>query len=570
MLKRHWPVLVLGCAILASTLLLLYLSRGLAPLVDQWGYIYAYRSWSLETLLTPHNGHLMALSILLYKAMFAVFGVESQVPYQLVNYALSATVASLLFVLMRNRVGDLLALAAAVLMLFYGAGADVIMPTFAFPNLLGLALGLAALLALRRASLKGDLATCVLLTVSVVSYSIGIVFIAGAIAAIALRPPGQRLRRVWVVLVPLATYLVWALWASKFDQTHIYVHNLKIIGSALVDQVSAVMAGLTGLFTTPNGPLPTANPVPIRTTWGPVLVAGLAVLAYVRMRRLPKPGPGAVVAIVVLIVYLLLVGIALNQFRNTFDTRFVYVGSVLLLLAVAELLAPYRPSRAALAGVGVVFVFSMCANVAELGDVAQSLRAQSSLTRAKLAAVELAGPAAEESAAVEESPRGNELLRRRVPRTGCGLRPARLFAGGTGGFRAGRPAGRRRRARPNHGHCAGACAKHRATSRNTGPGSSRAERQPAAAMARQLSLARHSRRGEDAGTRQLRPRWPCLPLRCTRGNVDRALCRPARRSLAGASGGRPHCGADLDPGRTLDGRDADRCPDARLPRCQLT
>jgi hypothetical protein len=403
-LKRHWPIVVLGCAILASTLLLLYLSRGLTPLVDQWGYLYAYRSWSLETLLTPHNGHLMALSILLYKVMFSLFGVESQVPYQLVNYALSATVATLLFVLMRNRVGDLLALAAAVLMLFYGAGADVILPTFAFPNLIGLALGLAALLALRRGDLKGDIATCFLLTVSVASYSIGIVFVAGAIAAVALRPAGQRVRRCWVFLVPLVTYVAWALWARKFGQTHLYVHNLKIIGSAVLDQVSAVMAGLSGLFTTPNGPPPTENLVPIRTTWGPVLVAGLAALAYVRMRRLPKPGQGAVVAIVVLLAYFLLVGIALNQFRNTFDTRFVYVGSVLLLLAVAELLAPYRPSKAVLAAVGVAFVFSMCANVAELGDVAQSVRAQSSLARAKLGAVAFAGPAADRSVVVEDPP----------------------------------------------------------------------------------------------------------------------------------------------------------------------
>src|SRR5690349_1703474 len=108
MLKRHWPIIVLGCAILASSLLLLYLGRGLTPLVDQWGYLYAYRSWSLETLLTPHNGHLMALSILLYKAMFSVFGVHSQLPYQLVNFALSGAVAALLFALVRDRVGDLL------------------------------------------------------------------------------------------------------------------------------------------------------------------------------------------------------------------------------------------------------------------------------------------------------------------------------------------------------------------------------------------------------------------------------------------------------------------------------
>ncbi len=404
MLRRHGAILALACAILASTLLLLYLARGLTPLVDQWAYIFAYRSWSPGSLLTPHNGHLIALSLVLYKAMFGIFGLESQLPYQLVNLALSATVATLLFALMRSRVGDLLALAAAGLMLFYGAGADVIMPTFAYPNMIGLAGGLAALLALRREDLKGDVLACALLSFSIGAYSIGIVFVAGAVAALLLRPAGQRLRRCWVVLIPAVAYIAWALWARKFDQQHIYVHNLKIIGSALVDQLSAILAGLSGLFTTPNGPLPTENPIPIRTTWGPVLLAGLAVLAAWRLRRAPRPGQGAIVAGVVLLAYLLLVGIALNEFRNTFDTRFVYTGSVLVLLAAAELLAPYRPTRGVLAGVAVVLVFSLCANIAELGDVAQSVRAQSSATRAKLAAVEIAGPAADRSITLEEPP----------------------------------------------------------------------------------------------------------------------------------------------------------------------
>ncbi|HVY79103.1 MAG TPA: hypothetical protein VG898_11410 [Solirubrobacterales bacterium] len=404
MLKRHWSILALGCAIVASTLLLLYLVRGLTPLVDEWGYLYGYRSWSLETLLTPHNGHLMLLSLLLYKGMFALFGLESQVPYQLVNLAFSAAVATLLFSLIRSAIGDLLALAAAVLILFYGAGADVILPTFAYPNLFGLATGLAVLLVLRRGDRKGDVAACLLLTISITAYSLGIVFAVGAVAALALRPRGERLRSWWVVAVPILVYAAWAIWATKFHQQHLYVHNLKIIGSAIADQASAVMAGLTGLYTTPNGPKPPENLIPIRTTWGPVLVGGLAVLAYWRLRRPPRLSNDAIVAIVVLVVYFFLVGISLNQFRNTFDTRFVYVGSVFMLLAVAELLAPYRPARGGLIAIGVVFVFSMCANIAELGDVAQSFRAQSSSIRAKLAAVALAGPAAKESVTVEDPP----------------------------------------------------------------------------------------------------------------------------------------------------------------------
>jgi hypothetical protein len=397
-------ILALVGAIVASTLLLLYLGRGQTPVVDQWAYIYAYLPWSLESLLTPHGGHLIVLPLVMQKAMFELFGIESQLPYQLLNLALSAAVASMLFALIRNAVGDLLAIAAATLILFYGAGADVLIPTFQITNLIGIAAGLAMLLALRRESLWGDVAASLFLAMSLASFSIGVAFAAGAALALVLRPPGLRLNRCWVVLVPIVFYGAWVLWARKFHEQTIYVHNLKVLGSAFFDQLSAALSGITGLFTTPNGPKPDANPVPIRTTWGPALVVGLAALLILRLRRPPKLSRDALVAVVVLVVYFLLVGIALNQFRNTFDTRLVYLGSILTLLAVAELCGPYRPSRTVLGVVGVVFVFSICANIAELGDSAQFWRGQAATIRAKLAAVEVAGNAASPPALVEDPP----------------------------------------------------------------------------------------------------------------------------------------------------------------------
>lgn len=391
-------------AIIAATALLLYLGRGQTPVVDQWAYIYAYQSWSLQSLLTPHSGHLIVLPLVIYKAMFEAFGIESQLPYQLLNLVLSAAVAAMLFALIRNAVGDLLALAAATLILFYGAGADVLIPTFQITNLIGIAAGLAMLLALRRESLRGDVAASLFLAMSLASFSIGVAFAAGAALALVLRPPGLRLGRCWVVLAPVIAYGAWVLWARKFHEQTIYVHNLKVLGSAFFDQLSAALSGITGLFTTPNGPKPDANPVPIRTTWGPALVVGLAALLIVRLRRPPKPSREALVAVTVLIVYFLLVGIALNQFRNTFDTRLVYLGSILVLLAVAELCGPYRPSRTVLGVVGVIFVFSMCANIAELGDSSQFWRSQAAMIRAKLAAVEVAGNAASPPVLVEDPP----------------------------------------------------------------------------------------------------------------------------------------------------------------------
>jgi hypothetical protein len=403
-LKQRWPLLLLGAAIVVSTALLLYLGRDQTPVVDEWSYIYAYQSWAPDSLLTPHSGHLVVLPVILYKAMFEVFGLESQLPYQLVNLALSAIVASLLFALIRDAVGDILALVAATLILFYGAGADVIIPTFQFTNLIGLACGMGMLLALRRASVSGDAVACLLLAMSLASFSIGVAFAAGAAVVLALRPAGQRLSRCWVVALPIVLYAAWALWARKYGEQTIYVHNLKILGSAFVDQLGASLAGITGLFTTPNGPKPEDNLVPIRTEWGSALVVGLAALLIARLRRPPRPGPDALAAVTVLVTYFLLVGIALNMFRNTFDTRLVYLGSVLTLLAVPQLCGPYRPSRAVLGVVAVIFAFSICANVVELSDSAQSLRDRSAVIRAKLTAVEVAGEAAPPPLLVEEPP----------------------------------------------------------------------------------------------------------------------------------------------------------------------
>jgi hypothetical protein len=403
-LQLRRPILLLAAAIAASTILLLYLGRGQTPVVDQWAYIYAYQPWSLESLLTPHSGHLIVLPLIVQKAMFEIFGIESQLAYQLLNLALSAAVASMLFALVRKAVGDVLALGAATLILFYGAGADVLIPTFQITNLIGIASGLAMLLALRRESLSGDVAASLFLAMSLASFSIGVAFAAGAALALVLRPPGLRLSRCWVVVAPVLLYGAWVLWARKFDEQTIYVHNLKILGSALFDQLGAALSGLTGLFTTPNGPKPDANPVPIRTTWAPALVVGLAALLIVRFRRPPKPSPAALVAVTVLVVYFLLVAIALNQFRNTFDTRLVYLGSILTLLAVAELCGPYRPTRTVLGVIAVVFVFSMSANIAELSDSAQFWRGQAAMIRAKLAAVEVAGDAAAPPVLVEDPP----------------------------------------------------------------------------------------------------------------------------------------------------------------------
>ena len=99
---------------------------------------------------TPHNEHLSLVPVLVYKLLFSTVGTDSYVPYRVAGLLLHCGVAALLFAYARRRVGELLALGAAAIVLFLGtAWPDVLWP-FQIGFLGSLAAGIGALLALDR------------------------------------------------------------------------------------------------------------------------------------------------------------------------------------------------------------------------------------------------------------------------------------------------------------------------------------------------------------------------------------------------------------------------------------
>lgn len=94
---------------------------------DDWSFL-AQRGLNVHDLFAAHGGHLVALPLAVYRGLFAVFGLRSYRPYQLLAIgAHLATAALLRAVIRRAGVGPWIATLVASLFVFFGAGAENIL-----------------------------------------------------------------------------------------------------------------------------------------------------------------------------------------------------------------------------------------------------------------------------------------------------------------------------------------------------------------------------------------------------------------------------------------------------------
>ena len=224
----------------------------------------------------------------MYATVFKLFGPDYLV-FRLLEVLGIALVAGLFFAFAKRRVGALAALAPSVLLLFLGSAHDDTLDPLGITHVYCVAAGLGALLALERDSRRADLAACALLVVSVATFSYGFAFLGGVTVSVLLR--GDRWRRAWIVLVPLALYGAWLLAPNLPDtgaaeSVHLRLSNVLLIPNFLADAAAAVAAGLAGLSYDFANPSSAGIGVgTINSSWG-YLIAGLAAAALgIRLRR---------------------------------------------------------------------------------------------------------------------------------------------------------------------------------------------------------------------------------------------------------------------------------------------
>lgn len=381
--------MLLGAAMVAAALLLLWESRGVTFFVDEWSFGFKSRTgWGLGELLEAQNGHLMAVPVAITKLSLELFGAETTLPLRLVSIGLHLTNALLLYLLLRGPLGKLAALAPAVLLLFLGSAADLLIGSHGMPMLIACAAGLGAWLALLRGNAGGDVAAALLLCVGVASNGLILLFLAGAVAWLALA--GAPRRRYWVPALPLAIYAVWWLVKGGEGESDFAFANLAALPTFAFDSLGAELAALSGLFTAAGvRDQQSFDPAPGLALAGALLV-GLTALWPSGWR----PPRAALPALAALLALWVSTGAVASPARQPESARYLYPGVILLFLLAAQLLAssPWRRR-------GAIVVIAVCAlgflpNLRELHYGGAFFREQSDQDRAVLAAADSLGPEA--------------------------------------------------------------------------------------------------------------------------------------------------------------------------------
>jgi len=370
--------LALAWLVAASGTLLLLWGSKLTFLLDDWEFLLYRRGFNAHAILDPHGEHISVAPVLIYKALLATFGMGSAFPFRVVSTALFLLSCVLLFVFLRRRIGDWLALAGIALVLFLGAGFEDLLWSFQVGYFGSMAAGLGALLALERDERGGDALACALLVVSILFSSLGLPFLVGVLVLVLLRE--DRWRRLYVVVVPAAVYAIWWLGWGHTAESAASLSNLARTPAFVANGLAASFASAFGLA------LPSAGDL----EWGrPLAVAGvlLALWRLTRARRVP-PWFWGLLAIGA--SFWILAGVNQEAGRDPTSSRYQYVGVVFLLLVAAELLRGVRLGRGWLAVVAIVAAGAVVGNVDYLHQAYLSYRVTSQLEKADLGAVELA------------------------------------------------------------------------------------------------------------------------------------------------------------------------------------
>jgi hypothetical protein len=386
--KPAFALAGLAVAMAASATLVLSLGSDLALNGDEVFYFahFVIRDGvvaplhGVEYFFAPHNGHLVVGGRLIFELLFRVAGTDYLV-FRLAEVIGIVVAVGVFFALVRRRAGAAIALAFSVSLLFLGFANETFLWPFNLHTVYSLALGLGALLALERGDRRGDVAACLLLTLSVATLEVGLAFAVGIALSVLFRE--DRVRRLWIFVVPIALYAVWWLWARRFGQLETELANVHLVPRTVFDGLASVAGSLTGL--NPTGSGTPAGQTTVTSAGAVLAVAAVGALAL----KIRRGGVPTTLWVSLAIVLTYWAQIALGG-READTARYVLVGATMVLLVAADALRGLRLRPVAIAAVFVVVALALPANVAKLKDGRDAMLPEADANRAEYAMLDLA------------------------------------------------------------------------------------------------------------------------------------------------------------------------------------
>lgn len=379
-------MLVLLAGVVAAGVLLLVYVTQLTFVADDWALLVVRDGWGASYFLDPYNEHILIGPAVVFKVLLEIFGMDSATPFFVAAIATFLASAVLLFVYLRRRIDDWLAVVLTMLVLFLGAAFEDLFFAFQVGYFVSILAGLGVLLMLDREDERGDWIACVLLVVSVAFSSIGLVFVIGALVDVVLgRRP--RARRAYMVAWPVLLFAMWWVGWGHDAESKLSFDNLVAAPWFVFESAAAGITSLLGLASGDG-----SEPDQPHLIWGKlVLILGAALLA-VRCRRAGM-SRGLAVVLAIGLSFWFLAAINKDEARFPTSSRYQYPSAIFLLLILGEALKGLAIPRRAVVATAVVGALAVWGGISLMDrEFSERWRPVSDSTRSSLAAVDLAAP----------------------------------------------------------------------------------------------------------------------------------------------------------------------------------
>lgn len=373
--------IALALLLLAMAPLLYVETRGATFWFDEWHWVLERRGNGVDAFLEPHNGHLSVVPIACYRVLLSIFGLDVYGPYRLMVIGAHLICVMLVFLYASRRGGGFRALLAAGLILFLGPAWNDILWPFQVGWLISIGAALAALLMLDRCDRLGDFSASILLALALASSGLGLAIALGM--AVDVLWGRRRWRDAWIVAAPVALYGLW--WLSYQDAT-LWGRLIDVPG-VVADSAAASISAVLGVGgeSVPRGPGTLLK-------WGRPLAVLASVLFIWRVVRLGHVPPRVLALLTVVVSFWAATELSSGGFSTAYESRYLYVGGLFLVLIAVELARGTSLSWRAGLLLAAATTAAVASNIGILRDGGEFVRQQGQITRAVLGAVELSRP----------------------------------------------------------------------------------------------------------------------------------------------------------------------------------
>ena len=379
-------LIVLGLAMLVSLVYCLWVTRGTSFSGDELTWLSISPDLDLKGALTPHSGHLVLIPHTVYKVAFETIGTD-YLTFRLLTLGSVYLAVGLLFVYARERVGDYLALAPCLVLLFFGSDTGHILQGNGFTIMFSIACGMAALIALQRHTRGGDVIASLALVLGLLTYTNALPFLAGAVVLVLLG--SDRWRRLWVVAIPIGVYLAWRVWLVTGDinttRGELDLTNFALLPSWIFQSLSGILSSLTGL----NYNFHSGGWLPPGEMAGPPLALIFIVAIAWRIRAGAAGKWFLVVSVIALALFTSQVLTYIPAVREPGTSRYLYPGAFVVLLVLFEAFRRWPFNRTAFISVWLIALTGFAANVAFIQSSGNVLRSRGPVLAAEVTAAAL-------------------------------------------------------------------------------------------------------------------------------------------------------------------------------------